>query len=63
MDLVNQVQILDKAVSISLCTDAFRKGMNPSFLLYNTDIMYKCKKKKQKKKKEDNGNQMSIFHY
>ena len=33
MESMTQVQILDKAVSISLHTNVLRKGMNPSDLL------------------------------
>ena len=32
MDMTNQVQILDKAVSISQSTKIFGKGMNPTIL-------------------------------
>ena len=32
MELVTRVQILGEAISISLCTDALGKGMNPSVL-------------------------------
>ena len=32
MESATQVQILEKAVCISFCTNAFEKGMNPSFL-------------------------------
>ena len=36
MELEIRVQILDKPVCISLCTDGFEKGMNPSLLLKAT---------------------------
>ena len=29
MELGNRVQILDKAVCVSLCNNVFKKGMNP----------------------------------
>ena len=32
VDLVTQVQIIDEAVCISLCANAFGKGMNPFIL-------------------------------
>ena len=32
MELVNQIQILDKTVYISLRTNAFVKGMNPDMI-------------------------------
>ena len=32
MDLTGQIQILDKAVYVSLCTNTLEKGMNPSVL-------------------------------
>ena len=36
MDLAIQVQILDDAICISLCTNALGKGMNPSVLSQTT---------------------------
>ena len=34
MELTTRVQILDKAICISLCANTLRKGMNPSLQLW-----------------------------